>query len=88
MRGLYSQEHKYLSGREVIENFPHASRPFIAVNDDNIEKVKEAVLENRRVGIREKKEDLNIPYGSTQHILVNILCIRRVKARFLNDLET
>ena len=32
--------HKSFSeGREVVENLPHASRPFTSVNDDNIEKV-------------------------------------------------
>ena len=45
--------HKAFSeGREVVENLPHTSRPSTSVNDDNIEKVKKIVLENRRVGIR------------------------------------
>ena len=43
-----------IEGREVIENLPHASRPPTSVNDDKNEKVKETVLENRRVGIRDK----------------------------------
>ena len=41
---------------------PHASRPSTSVNDDNIKKVKEIVLENRCVGIREVAEALNISY--------------------------
>ena len=59
-------------GREGIDSLPHASRPSTSVNDDNIKKVREIMLENRRVGIREIAEDLNISYGSTQHILVNV----------------
>ena len=48
------ERHKAFSeGREVVENLSHASRPSTSVNDDNIEKVKKIVLENRRVGIRE-----------------------------------
>ena len=39
------------------------------LNNDNIEKVKKIVLENRRVGIREVAEALNISYGSTQHVV-------------------
>ena len=63
--------HKAFSeGLEVIENLHHASRPSTSVNDDNIEKVKKIVLENRRVGIREVADALNISYGSTRHILV------------------
>jgi len=76
--------HKAFSeGREVVENLPHASRSSTSVNDDNIEKVKEIVLENRRIGIREIAEDLNISYGSTQHILVDILGMKRVAARLV-----
>ena len=62
--------HKVFSeGREVIENLPHANYSFISdVNDDNIEKVKEIVLENHRVAITDIAEDLYNAYGSTQHI--------------------
>ena len=64
--------HKAFSeGREVVENLPHGSRPSASVNDDNIEKVKKIGLENRRVGIREVAEDLNISYVSTQHLVVH-----------------
>ena len=46
--------HKAFSeGREVVENLPHASRPSTSVNNDNIEKVKKIMLENRPVSIRE-----------------------------------
>ena len=76
--------HKAFSeGREVVENLPHASGPSTSVNDDNIEKVKKIVLENRRVGIREVAEALNISYGSTQHIVVHVLSIKRVATRLV-----
>ena len=76
--------HKTFSeGREVVENFPHARRPSTSVNDDNIEKVKKIVLENRRVGIREVAEALNISYGSTQHIAVHVMDMKRVAARLV-----
>ena len=53
--------HKAFSeGCEVVENLPHVSRPSSSFNDDNIEKMKKIVLENRRVGIREVAEALNI----------------------------
>ena len=65
--------HKAFSeGREVIENLPHANHPPTFVNDDKIEKVKETVLENHCVNIREIAEGLNISFGSTQHILINV----------------
>ena len=74
--------HKAFSeGREVVENLPHASGPSTSVNNDNIEKVKKIVFENRRVGIREVAEALNISYRSNQHIVVHALGMTRVAAR-------
>ena len=61
----------------------HASRPCTSVNDDNIEKAKKIVLENRRVGIREVAEALNISYGSTQQIVVHVLDMKRVATRLI-----
>ena len=62
---------------------PHASRPSTSVNDDIIEKVKKTVLENRRVGIIEVAEALNISNGSTLHIVVHVLGMKRVAARLV-----
>ena len=58
-----------------------SSCPSTSVNDDNIEKVKKIVLESRRVGMREVAEALNISYGSTQHIVVHVLGMKRIAAR-------
>ena len=53
--------HKAFSeDREVIENLPHASCPTTSVNDDQIVNVKETVLENIRVVIKEIAVDFNI----------------------------
>ena len=60
------------------ENLPHSRRPFSFVNDDNIRKVKETVLENSGVSIKEIAEDLSISCGSTRHDLVNVLGMKRV----------
>ena len=76
--------HKAFSeSREVVKNLPHVSRLSTSVNDDNIEKVKKIVLETRRVGIREVAEALKISYESTQHIVVDVLGIKRVAARLV-----
>ncbi|KAJ8947015.1 hypothetical protein NQ318_019096 [Aromia moschata] len=76
--------HKAFSeGRKIVENLPHASRSSTSVNDDNIEKVKEIVLENLRVGIRVIAGAFNISYESIQHILVDVLGMKRVAARLV-----
>ena len=66
---VFEWQKAFSEGRGV-ENLPRASRPSTSDNDDNIEKVKKIVLENRHVGIREVAEALKISYGSTQHIVV------------------
>ena len=72
------ERHKAFSEcREVVKNLLHTSRPSTSVNEDKIEKVKKILHENRRVGIREVSEALNISHGSTQHIVVHVLCLKR-----------
>ena len=81
---LLYRESKNLSGiRHAVPYGAvlYGSRPSTSVNNDNIEKVKKIVLENRRVGIREVAEALNISYGSTQHIVVHVLGTKRVATR-------
>ena len=83
-RTQVSEWHKSFSeGCEVVENLPHASRPSTSVNDDSIEKMKKIMLGNRRAGIRDVEEALNISYGSTQHIVVHVLVMKRVAARLV-----
>ena len=69
---VFERHRAFSEGCEVVENLPHASRPSTSVNDDNIEKVKKIVIENRHVGIKEVAEALNISYGSTEHIVVHV----------------
>ena len=44
-------------------------------------KWKKILLENRCVGIREVAQALNIFYGSTQHIVIHVLGMKRVAGR-------
>lgn len=70
----------FSEGRQVIHRKPSAS-----INNDNIGKVKEALLENCRVDNRKIAKDLNTAYGSTVHILVNILYVKRINVRFVPE---
>jgi len=51
--------------------------------DENINKVREMLINNRKLTIRELLEDLNIAYGSIQNIVVNGLGLRRVAAKLI-----
>lgn len=51
--------------------------------DNNIEKLKETMHENHRVDIREIAVNFNNSCVSTQHILVNVLHIKRGNDRLV-----
>ncbi|XP_031639223.1 histone-lysine N-methyltransferase SETMAR-like [Contarinia nasturtii] len=74
-----------MEGRETFEDKPRSGRPSTSVTEKKVEKVKKIVLSNRRVGIGDIAEELNISYGSVQHILVDLLNMTRVAARLVPE---
>jgi hypothetical protein len=76
----------FKEGRTSVENLSHERRPATSVNDENIEKVKEIVLENRRVTEREIASELGISNGSAHTIIHDVLGMRRVCARLVPKL--
>ena len=48
-----------------------------------MKKVKEMVLENRHTSLKEMSSELGIAYGTAQHIVVDVLGMRRVAARLV-----
>ncbi|XP_028047733.1 protein GVQW3-like [Monomorium pharaonis] len=73
----------FKKGLKKVEDAPRSGRPSTSTTDDNVEKVKEIVLENRHASLRERAGELNIAYGSAQHIMVDILGMKRVAARLV-----
>lgn len=80
---VYQWHERFKSGRESIEDDERSGRPSTSKTDENIDKVKEMLVKNRKLTIREIAEDLNIAYGSVQDILVNDLGLRRVAAKLV-----
>lgn len=58
-----------------------ASRPCMLVNNDNIENVKHTVFKNHCFEIKEIAEVLNISYGSTGEIVIDVLGMKRITTR-------
>ena len=69
----------------------HSGRPSTSIDNENINKIKEMVLGNRRLTIRELVDMVGIAFGSMQTILKDHLGLNRVKSRsvpkFLNFFE-
>ena len=60
---VYEWHERFKSGRESVEDDERSSRPSISKTDENINKVREMLINNRKLTIRELAEDLNIAYG-------------------------
>lgn len=79
----YDWYKSFKDGREEVTDLLRSGRPTTSTTDENINKVRELVLENRGISIHEIADDLNISYGSAEHILVDVLGMRRVAARLV-----
>ena len=61
-------------------------RPSISTADENVEKVKDLVTNDRRITIREVADDVGISIGSGYDIFSNLLGMKRVAAKFVPKL--
>jgi hypothetical protein len=60
-----------------------SNRPKTWTDEDHIKQVKEMVLENHRLTIREIVDSLGISFGSVQAILIDEFGLRRVKSHLV-----
>ena len=63
----------FCEGREDVNDEERTGRPSTSRTDENIAEVKKKVLVNRRIGVREVAEDLNILIGWNHSIFTNDL---------------
>ena len=75
---------RFKSGCESVEDDKRSGRPSTSkTNIENINKVREMLINNRKLTIRELVENLNIAYGFIQNIVVNDLDLLRVAAKLV-----
>ena len=90
-KNVYKWYRDFKEGRERVDDLQRSGRPSTSIHDQNINKIKEIVLVNRRLTIRELVDMGGISFGSVQTILKDHLALRRVKSRlvpkFLNFFE-
>ncbi|CAK9833775.1 Mariner Mos1 transposase [Anthophora retusa] len=79
----YEWYKKLKDGRTVVDDLPRSGRPSTSVTDENVEKVKEIVLKNRRVSIREIAADIRVSFGSVHSVMNDVLSMRRIEARLV-----
>jgi histone-lysine N-methyltransferase SETMAR len=82
-RTVYKWSERFRSGSESIDDEDRPGRISTSCTDEDISKVNEMIRSNRKLTIREIADELNISFGSVQHILTNVLNMKRVSAKFV-----
>lgn len=74
---------RFEDGREETCDDVRAGRPSTSVTPVNVDAVKNLVLQDRRITVREIAEELDISQGSCETILTEHLHMRKVSAKFI-----
>ena len=80
---VFNWHRLFKENRELVEDDYRSGRPTTSNNDENVQKIKDAVLGNRHMTIRELSEHSGISQGSVKSILSNVLGLKRVAARLI-----
>lgn len=86
MKNLYEWYKRFKEEREDVNEDIRTGRNSTSTSDENVSKIKEIVLTNPRINIREISEEVNISYGSCESIFRNIFSFKRVLAKFVPKL--
>ena len=62
---------------------PRSRRKVTVSTDKRIAAIKEYVMQDRRIAVRQVGENFDIGYGTAQDTLTNVLGMRRVCARWM-----
>jgi len=74
---------RFLEGRESLKDDDCPGHPCTAVTDDNIEKVRDVIRKDRRLGVRAAAEEVNLDWESVRRILRKELNLRKVCAKMV-----
>jgi hypothetical protein len=85
---VYEWFSRFKNGNMSIEDLPRPGRPSTSRNEENIEKVRQAINEDRRKTIEQVSEQINVSWSSCQRILTEDLRMRRVSVKFVPRLLT
>lgn len=74
---------RFRDGREDVKDDERQGAPATKRTPGNIERVKEVIMSDRRLTVREISSDTGLSFGTVQTILTMDLNMRRVSAKFV-----
>jgi hypothetical protein len=74
---------RFKDGRTSVDDNERSGRPSTSTTPENIAKVREAILADRRQTIHNVCEIVGLSCGTVQRILADNLNMRRISARFM-----
>ena len=83
---VYELYKRFQDGCEDVEVHERPGRSSTSTTDEIVEKVKEMVMNDRQITIREVADDVGISIGSCHEIFSNVLGMKRVAAKFVPNL--
>lgn len=79
---------RFSQGSENTKDAKRSGRPSSATTPDQVQAVEAIILENRRTGVREIAQSVNISIGSTYNIISDILGYKKLCARWVPRILT
>ena len=73
----------FTKGHELVEDDYRSGRPSTSQNDENVQKIKDVVLGNRNLTVRELSEHSGISQGSVKSILSNVFGLKSVASKLI-----
>jgi len=74
---------RFKNGRTSVDDDERSGRPSTSTKPENIAKVREAILADRRQTIHDVCEIAGLSYGTVQRISADNLNMRHISARFV-----
>jgi len=74
---IFEWHRRFKEGRDSVDDNPRSGRPTTSKTDDCVARVRELILANRRLTIRELSVEVGVSYGTCQAILAQDLNMRQ-----------
>ena len=84
-KNVYKWYKDFKEGRERVDDLERCGRPSTSTDDQHVNKVKQLVLKNRRLSVKDLADMIGISEEYVKTILKDHFGLRKVKSRLVPD---